>query len=120
MKRVSMFGVTNGRELCLRAAHAGVPVTDQFISIHGRGRSNDVADALEAEYGIKVTGEHVVTPETGLYWFSPDIRGVVLQSTIQPDARFRIPRDPKMTWMRFEEFIFDLTNSGLYRIWGEL
>lgn len=117
--RVSMFGVTNGRELCLRAAHAGVPVTDQFISIHGRGRSNDVADALESQYGIKVTGEHVVTPETGLYWFPPDTRGVVLQSTIQPDAKFRIPRGG-MDFSRFSSFVYDLTDSGLYRIWGEL
>ena len=105
-----MFGMTNSKELMLRARSLGVDVTDEFIATHQYQRSNDVADALEATYGIKVVGENVFPPEIWYVWADGQ-RPVKLQSTIQPQAFVTVPHGN-------HDLVNDLCESGLYRVWS--
>lgn len=112
---VSMFGVTNSKELMLRARQAGVPVSDQFFTAHLRDPLNVCADELEdayAGFNLKIRGENVVTKDSGWFWLQPDL-GCKLQSTIQPQSFVTLPPGN-------EPLVNDLIASGLYRYWGDV
>lgn len=112
---VSMFGLTNGKELMLRCIQAGVSVSPQFFEAHQWEPINKCADELEdayAGFSLKIKGEHVVAKDNGWFWVADDA-GVKLQSTIQPESFVTLPPGN-------EALVNDLVSSGLYRFWCEV
>lgn len=112
---VSMFGLTNSKELMLRVCQAGVPVGERFFEAHQWDQINVCADELEdcyAGFNLKIRGENVVTKDSGWFWLSGDV-GAKLQSTIQPQSFVTLPPGN-------EPLVNDLIASGLYRYWGEV
>ncbi|MFO0417791.1 MAG: hypothetical protein ACK53T_00165 [Planctomycetota bacterium] len=107
--------MTNGKELILRARQQGVPVSDDFMGSFKFADLNVVADALEVEFGCKITGEHVVAPENGWYFIDWAKGTICLQSTIMPDCKVTIPLTDRAD---MEPFVNDLCASGLWRVWG--
>ena len=111
---VSMFGLTNSKELMLRVRQAGVPVGERFFEAHQWDQINVCANELEdcyAGFNLKIRGENVVTKDDGWFWLDETL-GCKLQSTIQPQSFVTLPpgNEPLMN---------DLIASGLYRYWGE-
>lgn len=116
MKRiVSMFGLSNSRELMARIQHAGIQIPQETIDQHAYSPMNDAADAIEAACGIVITGENVVPVENGWYFVDWSAPFVKLQSTIQPECFVTIPMRQD-----YEDGVIvnDLCASGLWRVWG--
>ena len=110
---VSMFGLTNSKELMLRVRQAGVPVGEKFFEAHQWDQINVCANELEdcyAGFNLKIRGENVVSKDNGWFWLQPDL-GCKLQSTIQPQSFVTLPPGS-------EPLVNDLIASGLYRYWG--
>lgn len=116
LKAVSMFGVTNSKELLLRAQLQGVPVSEAFFAANKWRNLNACADALESEYPVWVSGSNVLPKENGWYFIDYTKPTIKLQSTIQPKAFVTLPitGDTPNT----EALVNDLCASGLYRVWG--
>lgn len=113
--RVSMFGLTNSKELMLRTRHTGVPVSEEFFKAHAWDNMSVCATELEDAYGgfnLKVMGDRVLTRDNGWFWIQPQL-ATKLQSTIQPDSFVTLPPGN-------ESLVNDLVDSGLYRFWCEL
>lgn len=113
--RVSMFGLTNSKELMLRVRHAGVPVSDEFHAAHAWDNMSACATHLEDAYpdfGLKIMGDRVMARDNGWFWIQPQL-ATKLQSTIQPDSFVTLPPGN-------EPLVNDLVSSGLYRFWCEL
>lgn len=114
---VSMFGLTNSKELMLRVRQAGVPVGERFFEAHQWDQINVCADELEdcyAGFNLKIRGENVVAKDSGWFfldWTKPSYK---LQSTIQPQSFVTLPWGPDL-----HALVNDLIASGLYRYWGE-
>ncbi len=112
--RVSMFGLTNSKELMLRTRQAGVPVGEAFFQAHAWDKMSDCATHLEdayAGFNLKIMGDRVLTRDNGWFWLNPKL-GTMLQSTIQPQSFVTLPPGN-------EPLVNDLIASGLYRFWSE-
>lgn len=113
--RVSMFGLTNSKELMLRARHAGIPVGEAFFKAHAWDNMSECAAHLEdgyAGFNLKVHGDRVLMRDNGWFWIQPEL-ATKLQSTIQPDSFVTLPPGN-------EPLVNDLVASGLYRFWCEV
>ena len=109
---ISIFGVQNGRELCLRAIQAGVPVGHAFMKEYAYDRSV-CATALEATYDVVVLSAHVIPTETWFTFLDPTVKQVKLRSTIQPQAFATLPVTPVT-----EQLVNDMCESGQWVVWG--
>jgi hypothetical protein len=112
--RVSMFGLTNSKELMLRCIQAGIPVSEAFFQAHAWDKMSDCATHLEDAYAgfhLKVMGDRVVARDNGWFWLQPNL-ATKMQSTIQPQSFVTLPPGN-------EALVNDLIASGLYRFWSE-
>lgn len=110
-----MFGVTNAKELMLRARHAGVPVGEAFFKAHQWDSLNELADHLEDAYAghhVKVVGENVVAPDNGWFFVRPGFK-TKLQSTIQPESFVTLPAGS-------ETLVNDMVATNLWRYWCDV
>lgn len=114
-KIVSMFGLSNSRELMARIQHAGIQIPQETIDQHAYSPMNDAADAIEAACGIVITGENVVPVESGWYFLDTQRPSYRLQSTIQPDCFVTLPSSGSV---EDDLLVNDLCASGLWRVWG--
>lgn len=113
--RVSMFGVTNAKELMLRARHAGVPVGEAFFKAHLWDNLQVLAAELEDAYAghrVKVVGEYVVSPDNGWFWLQPGFK-TKLQSTVQPESFVTLPAGN-------EALANDMIATSLWRFFCEV
>lgn len=115
---VSMFGLTNSKELLQRCVQAGVNITPEFFTNNQWRKLNDCADAIEAAYPVWVSGENVVPRENGWYFTDLTASQIKLQSTIQPQSFVTIPLGSPRPFGHADALVNDLCASGLYRAWG--
>lgn len=106
---ITMFGAINSRELMLRARSQGHEVSDEMVERYRRVPINECADMLEAEFGVRVTGENVF-PSESFFLFSTG-RPVKLRSTYVPGHFVTLAPEHEST-------INDLLESGFYTVWG--